>query len=138
MTLCSRRRQRNGSECDATTPLDSEMLGLEEDMNENVVDIRPERFLRAMRETGDWNASCKAAGLDSADAANLCNTNAQFDRSMVECLKENLEEKAIVEREAAIAAAHGFFAKKIGILNDKIEADFNERHPELMKEAAND
>ncbi len=118
-------------------------------MNENVVDIRPERFLRAMRETGDWNASCKAAGLESADAANLCNTNAQFDRSMVECLMEYLEEKTIAEREAAIMAAsanldaaikvaHGFFVKKIGIMRDKLEADFLERHPEPVKEAAND
>ena len=114
------------------------MLGLEEAMNENVIDIRPERFLRAMRETGDWNAACKAAGIESSEAANLCNTNAQFDRSMVECLMEHLEEKTIVEREATIAAAHGFFVKKIGIMRDKLEADFNERHPELVKEASED
>ena len=115
------------------------MLGLEEKMSEdNVVDFGPSRFLRAMRETGDWNASCKASGMPSAEVAIRCNTNAKFDRSMVECLKENLEERAIGEREAAIATANAFFKKKIGILNDKLEADFNERHPELMKDEADE
>ncbi len=113
------------------------MLGLEEDMVEdNVVDFGPTRFLRAMRDTGDWNASCKASGMPSEEAAKRCNTNAKFDRSMVEALKENLEEKCIEEREAAILAAHGFFKKKLGILHDKLEADFNERHPDLPKQEA--
>ena len=111
------------------------MLGLEENMSEDtVVDFGPARFLRAMRDTGDWNASCVVSGIASEEAANRCNTNAKFDRSMVEALKENLEEKCIEEREAAIMAAHGFFVKKLGILHDKLEADFNERHPDLPKQ----
>lgn len=109
------------------------MLGLEEKMEKNVVDIRPERFLRAMRETGDWAASCTAAGVEPTDAANLMLMDAGFDRCVTECLKEYFEEKAIDEREAAIKAAHAFFEKKLSAVKDKLEGDFYERHPELRK-----
>lgn len=108
------------------------MLGLEENMNEpSVVDIRPERFLRAMRDTGDWAASCMAAGIDSTDAANLMLTDVGFDRCVIECLKEHYEEKAIEEREATIKSAHLFYEKKMMSIKESLDNDFYARHPEL-------
>lgn len=102
-------------------------------MSAEVIDIWPDRFLRAMRETGDWHASCRAAGMNSGEVANLCLTNIKFDRAMVESLKEFYEEQAIEKREAAIKVAQGRFEQNMAQVIAQIEADFQARHPELKK-----
>jgi hypothetical protein len=76
---------------DADAPLDSEMLGLEERMGD-VVDVRPDRFLREMREHGDWNKACQTSGMTVAELNTLCRENIKFDRAFVECHLQYLED----------------------------------------------
>lgn len=110
-----------------TTPLDGEMLGLEEEMNENVVDIRPDRFLRAMRDSGDWIGSCQAAGLTSAEAEALCQENPKFDLSLVECQLEYHEEKIIEATEKAFDTVRAERAQEIQGLREQAMRAYNKR-----------
>ena len=58
----------------------------------NIIDIRPDRFLREMRDHGDWNKACQNAGMSITELNNLCRANIKFDRAFVECHLEYLEE----------------------------------------------
>jgi len=96
---------------DADAPLDSVMLGqtggdsrLGGNMGD-VVDVRPDRFLREMREHGDWNKACQRSGMTIAELNDLCRSNIKFDRSFVECHLEFLEEFAQAEMRKRLAAA---------------------------------
>ena len=110
------------------------MLGLEEKMSADVVDMRPDRFLRAMRDSGDWNGACAAAGLTSEEACELCK-NPKFDLATVECQLEYHEEQIIEATEAAIEQARADRAARIQTLREQAYADFKARHPE-QKEAS--
>ncbi len=93
---------------DADAPLDSVMLGLEDtmgDVENNVIDVRPDRFLREMRDHGDWNKACHAAGMTMIELNDLCHSNIKFDRAFVECHLEYLEEKAQAAMRSGIEAA---------------------------------
>lgn len=63
----------------------------------DVVDIRPDRFLREMREHGNADMACKAAGLPQAELEDLCRVNAQFDHAQVECYLEFMEDVMMAE-----------------------------------------
>jgi len=71
----------------------------------DVVDVRPDRFLREMREHGDWNKACRRAGMNSQELTNLCCSNIKFDRSFIECYLEFLEEKLQAEVRKRLQAA---------------------------------
>ena len=70
----------------------------------DVVDVRPERLLREMREHGDFSKACQASGMSIVELNTLCRTNIKFDRSFVECHLEFLEEKAQAEMRKRIQA----------------------------------
>ena len=111
-------------------PLDGEMLGLEEDMvDSTVVDIRPQTFLRAMRDTGDWIASAEAANLTMADLEVLCQENPKFDLAVVECQLEYHEEQIIRATEAAFDKAKADRTAKIAALRQQAMQAYKERHP---------
>ena len=59
----------------------------------NVVDVRPDRFLREMRDTGDFGIAAQKAHLSVPEVEELCKANAKFDLSVIECHLEYLEEK---------------------------------------------
>lgn len=80
------------------------MLGLEDNMGD-VIDVRPDRFLREMRDHGDWNKACQKSGMTITELNNLCRSNIKFDRSFVECHLEFQEEKVLAEMRKRIKAA---------------------------------
>ena len=86
----------------------------------DVIDVRPDRFLREMREHGDWNMACHKAGMTLVELNDLCRSNIQFDRAFVECHLEYLEEKAQAEMQQRLKAAHTLAYKHLA-----------ERHPEV-------
>jgi hypothetical protein len=77
-------------------PLDSVMLGLEDKMGD-VIDVRPDRFLREMREHGNVDKACKASGMPRAELDDLCRVNAKFDLAQVEAHLEHIEEVIMAE-----------------------------------------
>lgn len=70
-----------------------------------VVDVRSNRALREMREHGDVDKTCQAAGLTKDELNELCRMNIKFDRAIVECQLEFLEEKAMTEIRRCLKAA---------------------------------
>ena len=57
-----------------------------------VVDIRPDRFLREMREHGDKLKALTASGMSQAEFDSICSSNIKFDRAQVECHLEYFED----------------------------------------------
>lgn len=57
-----------------------------------LVDARPDRFLREMRASGDWDIACERSGLTTDEAEALCAANPQFDLAAVECQLKHIEE----------------------------------------------
>jgi hypothetical protein len=84
-----------------------------------IIDIRPDRFLREMREHGDWNKACQVSGMSIKELNDLCRSNIKFDRSFVECHLEFLEEQAQAEMQRRLQAARTLAYKQLA-----------ERHPE--------
>jgi hypothetical protein len=90
------------------------MLGLEENMGE-VIDVRPDRFLRELREHGNANTACKNAGMPREELEALCRANTQFDLAQVESYLEFMEDAMMAEtrkrlghiRASAISAWKG-------------------------------
>ncbi len=85
----------------------------------DVVDVRPDRFLREMREHGDWTKACQRAGMTIAELNTLCRENIKFDRSFVECHLQYLEDKAMSTARKCIKDGRILAYKQL-----------NERHPE--------
>lgn len=107
-----------GAARDAEPPLDSVMLGLEEKRMGDVIDVRPDRLLREMREHGNMDKACQAAGMTIIELNALCRSNIKFDRAFVENHLEYLEEKVNSDTQKRIAGARAFAYKKL-----------EERHP---------
>ncbi len=59
----------------------------------DVVDVRPDRFLREMREHGDRFKALAASGMSQSEFDGICSTNIGFDRAQVECHLEYLEDQ---------------------------------------------
>ena len=74
----------------------------------DVVDVRPDRFLREMREHGDWNKACQASGMTIIELNDLCRSNIKFDRAFIECHLEYLEEKSQAEMQKRLKAARTY------------------------------
>lgn len=115
---------------EARVPLDSEMLGLEDKMSADVIDMRPDRFLRAIRDGGSWTETCKKAGFLTGEVEALCAENVKFDLSVVECQLEYHEEQMIKATEALIASARLNQKTVIAGLRKTALGQWRERHPE--------
>ena len=59
----------------------------------DVVDVRPDRFLREMRDHGDTVKALAASGMSRAEFDSLCLDNLKFDRAQVECHLEFIEDQ---------------------------------------------
>ncbi len=59
----------------------------------DVVDVRPDRFLREMRDHGDTLKALAASGMSRAEFNSICSSNIQFDRAQVECHLEFIEDQ---------------------------------------------
>ena len=86
----------------------------------DVVDVRPDRFLREMREHGDWGVACWASGMTIKELNDLCRSNIKFDRAFVECHLEYLEEQAQAEMQKRLKAARTLAYRHL-----------KERHPDV-------
>lgn len=95
----------------------------------DVVDVRPDRFLRAMRDTGDWAKSCEQANLTSDEVSALCG-NPKYDLAVVECQLEHHEERLIEATEKVIEQARAQRQERINTLREQAMAGFRSRHPE--------
>ena len=61
----------------------------------DVIDMRPDRFLHELRETGKWDIACTKSGMSGAEVEQLCQINSKFDLAQIECHLEFIEEKLI-------------------------------------------
>lgn len=102
-----------------------------------VIDARPERFLREVRECGTWVEACKAAGLTLDEVEQLCAENPKFDLAQVECQLEYIEEFAKKRVEHVIAEAERQIAESRSALDSYIAANrkaamvaYRKRHTE--------
>ncbi len=82
-----------------------------------VVDGRPDRFLREMREHGNVNTACKNAGMTCVELADLLFDSAEFDRAHVECSLEYTEESIMAEAR-----------KRLGRIRTSAISDWKGRH----------
>ena len=108
-------------------PLDRAILGLEEYMGD-VVDTRPDRFLREMREHGTWAVACKKSGLTRNEVEQLCVDNARFDLAQTECQLEYHEEIIVKATEQAIEAARKQRDIRVSQLRDTAMQAYRKRH----------
>ena len=103
----------------------------------DVIDARPERFLREMREHGTWAEASKAAGLTLDEVEQLCAENPKFDLTQIECRLEYVEEsltteveKVITEAKRRIAKARTALAGGIAAYRVAAMAAYRKRHPQ--------
>ena len=86
---------------------------------DNVVDVRPDRFLRAMRDTGSWPDAAKASGLSAQDVEQICRDNSKYDLAVIEAHMEWLEDRIMTQ-----ARDHLKQAREIHM------EGYKKRHPE--------
>lgn len=63
----------------------------------NIIDVRPDRYLREMREHGDTAKALAASGMSRAEFDSICTSNIKFDRAQVECHLEYIEDQIQVQ-----------------------------------------
>ena len=101
-------------------------------MTGEVIDLRPDRFLREMREHGSLSRACENSGMSHAEFEDLCKSNIKFDRAQVECFLQHIEDKIM-----AVAR------KQLGDARIKVYAALQCRHGTVLpatfgKRGAND
>lgn len=74
-------------------------------MTGEVIDLRPDRFLREMREHGSTDQACMNSGMSYAEFEDLCKSNIKFDRAQAECFLEHLEDKIMTIARKQLSAA---------------------------------
>lgn len=101
----------------------------------DVIDARPDRFLREMRDHGTWAKACELSGLSPFEAKRLCTENPKFDLAQVECLLEFSEEfftqmveEVIAEAEAQIAISRTALAGSIAACRALAMGAYRKRH----------
>lgn len=58
----------------------------------DVIDVRPDRYLREMREHGDKAKALAASGMSQVEFHSRCVDHVEFDRAQIECHLEYLED----------------------------------------------
>lgn len=86
-------------------------------MTGEVIDLRPDRFLREMREHGSTDQACMNSGMSYAEFEDLCKSNIKFDRAQVECFLEHIEDKIMTVAR-----------KRLGDARTKVYAQLRQRH----------
>ena len=100
------------------------MLGLEENMSEsNVIDIRFDRFLRELRETGCFEISAKKSGMTISEVEARCKQNPKFDLAAIECHLEFLEEKLDQQKRDGLKKAREVHMRAYNIRHPEAKTD---------------
>ncbi len=79
----------------------------------DVIDVRPDRLLREMREHGEPNTACQKAGMTMKELNDLCRADIKFDRAFIECHLEYLEDKAQANTRKRIKAGRTLAYKQL-------------------------
>ena len=96
----------------------------------NVIDARPDRFLREMRDHGDWTKACEGAGMTSDEVNSLCQSNPKFDLAQVECQLEYIEDLYTQRIEKTIADARVMCAEAVAKFREEAMEDYHARRKE--------
>ncbi len=84
----------------------------------DVVDVRPDRFLREMRDHGDVVKALAASGMSRVEFDTLCSDNLKFDHAQVECQLEFFEDEIQTRVRKLLkvtrAAAHALLKARHG------------------------
>ena len=94
----------------------------------DVIDVRPDRFLRAIRDTGDWDVACERSGLTTAEVEELCR-DPKYDLALVECHLEHHEERIVQASEKVIEQARAHRSERVRLLREQALAHYRDRHP---------
>jgi hypothetical protein len=98
-----------------------------------VIDTRPDRFLREMRETGKWAEACDRSGMSNAEAEALCQSNPKFDLAQVECQLENHEEQLIAVAEQGVEKIRTVMKARVHEIRTNALAIYRLRHASVLK-----
>ncbi len=96
-------------------------------MNE-VTDIRPARFLEAMKAYGNWDEACKKSGMTIDEVEALCQSDKDFDLAQVEATLQKVEEKMNNATYAAIEKARLDVAENYEKIKQDALQKCRERH----------
>jgi len=97
------------------------MPGLEENMTGEVIDLRPDRFLREMRDHGDLARACRNSGMSYTEFNDLCKSNIKFDRAQVECFLQYREDVIMTEAR-----------EQLGKVRIAVYAELQRRHGTVL------
>ncbi len=82
----------------------------------DVVDVRPDRYLREVREHGDTVKALAASGMSRVEFDDVCANNIKFDRAQIECHLEFIEDQLQTQvrrlLRATRTAVHAMLAKR--------------------------
>ena len=95
-----------------------------------VVDIRPDRLLRELRETGSLEIAAEKAGMSMDEVTGLMAQNRKFDLSCIECFLEYNEEQVIGIIQASITDALTNMVKLLAETRHSFYTDFHARWPQ--------
>ena len=82
----------------------------------NLVDLRPDRFLRELRDKPDIHLAAKAAGINHDELCDLLSTK-KFYTAAIECIRENREEEILAFYEADLQALNTIKKQRLAKLN---------------------
>ncbi len=100
-------------------------------MSAEIIDVRYDRFLRELRDTGSWKIASVRAGLTEDEIQARCEEIPKFDLAQVECSLEHSEEFMITSTEKSIAGATATFNRQMEKARDHMKTQVME-----MKETA--
>ncbi len=83
-----------------------------------VIDVRPDRFLKELREHADPDKACAAARMSREELNAIILSNPKFDLARVECVLEFTEDLMTASLRGALAQLRAAALEK-----------FKERHP---------
>ena len=95
-----------------------------------LIDLRPDRFLRELRETGDLDIAATNAGMAMDEVHSLMASNRKFDLSCVECFLEYNEEQVIEIIQEGITGALKNMARILAETRSGFYTDFHRRWPQ--------
>ena len=94
----------------------------------DLIDARPDRFLKEIRKHGTWERACALSGMTMAEADDLCNTNAEFDLAQVEAQLQFAEEAMVSAVEETIDNARLAMSNKLKQLRERLTKYYQLRH----------
>jgi molybdenum-dependent DNA-binding transcriptional regulator ModE len=93
----------------------------------DIIDLRADRFLRAMRATGSWDQACAESGLSYNEAEDIFK-NPELDLAQVEAQLEYINHKLHTALADMIDKAERDLAQKLAKLREEAMGYYRDRH----------